>query len=63
MQIQHVALQVVKGLDVLHGIYSGYGDKVNQGRLNPASPGAKEYLASFPQLDSFKSCRVVCGTT
>ena len=50
--------KVVGGLDVLHGIYTGYGDAVNQGRLNPTQNGAQEYLAKFPKLDRFKSCRV-----
>jgi len=50
--------KVVSGLDVLHGIYTGYGDQVNQGRLQPRAKGSKDYLASFPKLDSFKSCRV-----
>ena len=49
--------KVVEGLDVMRGIYSGYGDKVNQGRLQPG-PKAAEYLASFPKLDRWKSCRV-----
>ena len=48
--------KVVGGLDVLHGIYTGYGDKVDQGRLQPSRPGAADYLASFPKLDRFKKC-------
>lgn len=52
--------KVVGGLDVLHGIYTGYGDKVNQGRLQPG-PKSAEYLASFPKLDRFKKCRVEKG--
>merc|ERR1740139_980903 len=48
--------QVVEGLDVIHKIYTGYGDKVNQARLAPTSAGAAEYLASFAQIDRIKSC-------
>ena len=50
--------KVVAGLDVMHGIYTGYGDKVDQGRLQPTNPKAKEYLEGFPKLDRWKSCRV-----
>jgi len=50
--------KVVQGLDVMKGIYSGYGDQVNQNRLQPTSPGAAAYLASFPKLDRFKSCEI-----
>lgn len=45
-------------LDVMHNIYTGYGDAVNQGRLQPSNPKAKEYLESFPKLSRFKTCRV-----
>ena len=48
--------KVVKGLDVMHGIYTGYGDKVDQGRLHGA--GGPAYLGQFPKLDRFKSCRM-----
>lgn len=50
--------KVIKGIDVMHGIYTGYGDRVDQGRLQPTNPNAKAYLESFPQLDRFKSCTV-----
>ena len=53
--------QVVEGLDVVHGIYTGYGDKVNQARLAPTSAGAAEYLASFTQIDRIKSCALDDG--
>ena len=43
--------KIVSGMDVLHGIYTGYGDQVNQGMLQPDRPGAKAYLAKFPKLD------------
>ena len=45
-------------MDVVHGIYTGYGDKVNQGQLQPTNPKAKEYLEKFPLLSRFKSCSV-----
>lgn len=50
--------QVVAGMDVVHAIYTGYGDKINQGRLAPTSANAAEYLASFPKLDKIKSCKL-----
>ena len=46
--------KVVGGLDVMHGIYTGYGDKVNQGRLRGKK--GKDYLSEFDKLDSFKKC-------
>jgi len=51
--------KVVEGLDVMHGIYTGYGDAVNQNRLQPTNRGAKAYLESFPKLDRFKRCSVL----
>ena len=50
--------KVVSGLDVMHGIYTGYGDNVNQAQLNPRLKGAKDYLARFDKLDSIKTCVV-----
>ena len=50
--------KVITGLDVMHGIYTGYGDKVNQNQLQPSNAGAKAYLDQFPKLDRFKSCTV-----
>ena len=56
---------VVKGLDVLHGIYTGYNDEPDMRWLDstnvyrPAQvPDAPEYLASWPKMDSFKKCTV-----
>ena len=49
--------KVTKGLDVLHAIYTGYGDSVNQGRLH--GKHGKDYLDQFPKLDRFRSCRRV----
>ena len=43
-------------MDVVHGIYTGYGDKVNQGKLAPTVQGAAEYLASLDKLDVIKKC-------
>ena len=51
--------KVIRGLDVMHGIYTGYGDGVDQGRLH--GPAGKKYLDKFPRLDRFKACRVVTG--
>ena len=48
--------RITKGIDVMHGVYTGYGDQVNQGRLNGRN--GNEYLKKFPQLDAFKSCSV-----
>ena len=50
--------KVVSGLHVMHAIYTGYGDKVNQGSLDPNRPGAQAYLERFPKLDRWKGCRV-----
>jgi len=51
--------RVAKGIDVLHAIYTGYGDRVDQGRLDPTrGHGATAYLEGFPKLDRFRSCRV-----
>lgn len=51
--------KVVKGLDVMKGIYTGYGDGVNQGRLQ--GPNGQAYLDGFPKLDRWKKCRVEEG--
>ena len=48
--------QIVAGMDVVHAIYTGYGDKVNQGHLAPTSAHAAAYLESFPKLDTIKAC-------
>ena len=53
--------RVVRGLDVMHHIYTGYGDKVNQGSLDPSRAGAAEYLTRFPKLDRIKTCVVEAG--
>lgn len=52
--------KVVKGLDVMHAVYTGYGDQVQQGSLR--GPGGKQYLSKFPRLDSFRKCVVQSAT-
>ena len=61
--------KVVKGLDVLEGIYTGYGDEPQIRWLDPTNtnkrpesiPGAAAYLESFPKLDRFKECKLIEG--
>lgn len=49
--------QVVEGMDVVQKIYSGYGERPNQGRLQAEG---KAYLdKEFPNLDSIKTARIV----
>ena len=48
--------QLVGGKDVIAGIYSGYGDKLDQGRMQ--GPGAAEYIAGFPQMNRILGCSV-----
>ncbi len=52
---------VVQGMDVIHGIYTGYRDKVNQNKLSPDHPGAREYAQSFPKLDRIIGCSMKGG--
>ena len=49
---------VTSGIDVVHNIYTGYGDRVDQGRLSPERAGAAEYLKSFPKMSIIKTCRL-----
>ncbi len=48
---------VTEGMDVVEGIYSGYGEAPEQGRIQAEG---KAYLGkSFPKLDSIKSATIV----
>ena len=49
---------ITSGIDVVHNIYTGYGDRVDQGRLSPERAGAAEYLKSFPKMSIIKTCRL-----
>jgi len=52
--------RVVKGMDVVHRFYTGYGEKPSQGSI--AARG-NEYLQSeFPNLDYMKWCKEVVPT-
>ncbi len=56
--------QVVKGMEVLDRLYSGYGDDagggMRAGRQDPMFQGGNSYLdASFPRLDKLIRARVV----
>jgi peptidyl-prolyl cis-trans isomerase A (cyclophilin A) len=49
--------KVIKGMDVVGKIYSGYGEKPDQGRIQNEG---KTYLdKNFPKLDSIKSATIV----
>jgi len=48
---------VTEGMDVVQGLYSGYGEAPEQGRIQAQG---KAYLdKSFPKLDSIKSATVI----
>jgi len=48
---------VVSGMNVVEGLYSGYGEKPDQGRITAQG---KAYIdQSFPKLDSIKSATIV----
>jgi peptidyl-prolyl cis-trans isomerase A (cyclophilin A) len=56
--------KVTEGMDVVRGLYSGYGDMAEQGGRGPSQAQAtnlgKPYLdKNFPLLDSIKSATVI----
>jgi peptidyl-prolyl cis-trans isomerase A (cyclophilin A) len=49
--------EVIEGMDVVQGLYSGYGERPDQGQLQAQG---KAYLdKSFPKLDSIKSATIL----
>ena len=48
---------VVKGMDVVDGLYSGYGQTPNQGMIS--AKGSAYLCGSFPRLDRIISAEVV----
>lgn len=50
--------KVVHGMEVVRSIFS-YGDKIDQGKLQPGWTGHKTYLEKFPKMDFIRSCTVV----
>jgi len=49
--------QVISGMDVVQSLYSGYGEKPDQGAITAQG---KAYLdKSFPNIDSIKSATIV----
>jgi len=49
--------QVVSGMNIAEGLYSGYGEKPDQGQITAQG---KAYLdKSFPKLDTIKSTTIV----
>jgi peptidyl-prolyl cis-trans isomerase A (cyclophilin A) len=49
--------QVTKGMDVVNGIYKGYGESPNQGAIQ--SQGNAYLDAKFPKLDGVKHAEIV----
>lgn len=49
--------QVVSGMDVVQNLYSGYGERPDQGAIT--SQGKAYLEKSFPNLDSIKSATIV----
>jgi peptidyl-prolyl cis-trans isomerase A (cyclophilin A) len=49
--------QVISGMDVVQGLYSGYGEKPDQGAIT--SQGKAYIEKNFPNIDSIKSATVI----
>jgi peptidyl-prolyl cis-trans isomerase A (cyclophilin A) len=49
--------KVVSGMDVVDGIYSGYGESPDQGRI--AESGNSYLTKEFPKLDYIKTARIM----
>ena len=49
-------------MEVARAIFS-YGDRIDQGKLQPGWAGHKKYLESFDKMDYVKSCTIVAPET
>jgi peptidyl-prolyl cis-trans isomerase A (cyclophilin A) len=49
--------KVVRGMDVVDGLYSGYGERPDQGRIGES--GNTYLMKDFPKLDYIKTARIV----
>ena len=49
--------RVIKGMNVMDKIYTGYGEKPNQGRIQ--MDGEKYLKETFPQLSYIKECKLL----
>lgn len=49
--------QVIEGMDIVDSIYSGYGEKPNQGSIQ--SDGNKYLKKSFPKLSYIESAEII----
>ena len=49
--------EVIRGMEHVEGIYTGYGDKPDQGKLH--SSGESYARQEFPLMDWIKKCQVV----
>lgn len=48
--------KVISGMDVVQGIYSGYGERPDQGQIT--DEGSKYFLKAFPKMDLIKTATV-----